>query len=303
MDNYILFQAYGPKRIFDECRFFLIRFFATASEWEKENIKIIIYTDDKKHFNEWINILPNIFLEVISAEEIKDWRGEIDFVHRVKIKIFQKFFSEHEGNLIYCDTDTYPTGSLRDLFNEISKSNVYMHVCEGGITPKNNFKKWHHFLKSGKIHIDNALLSPVININMWNAGVIGLNSGHKNLLSDVLALTDAIYPSFKKHTVEQFAFSYVFQKYGDIKSAEKYLFHYWGLKEFAVLLDKLFGEGLQKNLSWLMTSCCMISPETILNDKMKFKSRSGIKKIFLILAGKGWKISNYLPKDIKYADH
>ena len=295
MNNYILFQAYGLKSIFDECTFFLLRFAAEATDWEKNNIKIIIYTSDKTMFADCSSALPNIIFEPITMDQVKKWRGDIDFVHRVKIEIISHFFAHYTGNLLYCDTDTYPVKSLQPVFTNINEGKIYMHIEEGNIEPSNQFKKWYRFLTENNQF--NFLQKGNAGIAMWNAGVIGLNSRYKNLLPDVLKLTDTIYPMFKKHTVEQFVFSYTLQKNQAINAASSYIYHYWDLKEFRTLLDLWFLNNKGKDIKELAAAAKTISPEKIMIEKDKYANSSFFLKWLKKLKKENWKIDNYFPKD------
>ena len=127
---------------------------------------------------------------------------------------------------------------------------------------------------------------------MWNAGVIGLTDHHLTLLDKVLNLTDKLYDKFKKHTVEQFAFNYIFQKQQiHISPAQSYIFHYWNLKEFRKLLVVFLKNN--KNLESLLNLSDRLSPENIVADKMKSQETRFIKKMFLSLSGNKWNIDNY----------
>jgi hypothetical protein len=75
INHFLIYQAYGKEEIKQECLFSLLSLRYHASE---------------------------AFLE-----KLQDWRGSIDFVHRVKIKILQDAAQKYEGKFIYLDTDTY----------------------------------------------------------------------------------------------------------------------------------------------------------------------------------------------------
>jgi hypothetical protein len=293
MKNYLLFQTYGSKEIFDECRFFLLRFAATATSWEKENINLVIYTNDKTKFDEWIPILPNIIFVPITMKQVTEWRGHINFVHRVKIEIITHFFSLYNGNMLYCDTDTYPVQSLQPLFESINKGNIYMHTSEGKISDTPAFKKWYNFLQKSDLPFFNK---SAVNTTMWNAGVIGINHDCKNILPAVLKLTDDMYPLFKKHTVEQFAFSYSLQQVKMIQPADIYIYHYWNLKELRILLNSWFLKNKETAIESLIAASQTISPQQISVEKFSFLSKPKLFQWYKKLTGKNWNIENYLPK-------
>ena len=237
--NYILYQAYGKKEVKHECRFALLHLLTLHYS---NNICPIIYTDDPLFFKEVLHHFRQHEIEILTTEQIKKWKGGIDFVHRVKIEIINHFFSKHTGNLLYCDTDTYFLESPEAIFKNIAEGKLYMHMMEGYINKLSDpqFKKWEKFLVGNSSIISPCNKSAVNKIQMWNAGVIGLQSAKKHLLEEVLHLTDKTYKQFPKHIAEQFAFCYIFQREGNISEAAPYIFHYWYLKEFAPYLEKLF---------------------------------------------------------------
>lgn len=292
--NHILLQAYGNEGIIAECRLALL-------ELEKYNepgtIKVVLYTDDPGAFEKELDIFDHKEIRLISADEIKAWKGEINFVHRVKIKILQDFFTKHAGNVIYLDTDTVCLQSLSGVFENINNGSLYMHLNEGRVKDKKDIeaRKWLRFLKNNdlqKIELDNAEET-----FMMNAGVIGMNDNHAGLLDKVLAVTDAVYPLFPRHTVEQFAFSYTFQKNGKVLSAEKEIFHYWDLKEYRVFLQEFFKKTYGMLPGQQQRTLTGFSPVMIMEEKLNYKKGFILSKLFK----KKWNINGYIDaiKNIK----
>jgi lipopolysaccharide biosynthesis glycosyltransferase len=285
-NRYVLFQAYGSEEILAECRFALMQL---LQQKDFDKICVVIYTDNPHFFKNELDAFPYTITELITAEQIKTWRGEIDFVHRVKIKVLQDFFNKYDGNVLYCDTDTYCLQSLDTLFNNIENGAFYMHTNEGYITPAGNpvIKKWYRFLTENNIHVNKALIANISNISMWNAGVIGISSQHTSILQEVLTITDTIYPLFPRHTVEQFAFSYSFQKIKPISSAEDAIFHYWDLKEYRMFLQKFYAEYRILPVAMQAKKVQDYLPAHIFKEKMKYKKLPFYKKLLT----KKWDIS------------
>ncbi|MBL0355783.1 MAG: hypothetical protein IPP72_02350 [Chitinophagaceae bacterium] len=285
--NFILFQAYGKEEILAECRFALLQL---MQHNKPEDICIVLYTDNPTYFEKELAIFHNPIIEQVALQKITEWRGAIDFVHRVKIKVLQDFFSKHKGNLIYCDTDTSCQQSLSGLFTDIENGVVYMHTNEGLINKRNNIesKKWQRFLMA-PVCISGTQLTDLDKMFMWNAGVIGMNSDKAYLLDQVLAITDAVYPNFPRHTVEQFAFSFTLQKNFTIKAAEDAIFHYWYLKEYRVFLQQFFAIKGKLDLHQQVELLQGCMPQKMMKDKLSYKKLPLLKKLF----AKKWAISNY----------
>lgn len=288
MNHYVLFHAYGSNEILAECRFALMQL---LQQHDVETICVVLYTDNPLYFKNELEAFSNAITEHITAKQITAWRGEINFVHRVKIKVLQHFFSKYNGSVLYCDTDTYCIQSPATLFANIDNGAFYMHTNEGYIKPTGNLviKKWHHFLANNNIQINNKKVANIESISMWNAGVIGIGSQYASLLAEVLAITDSIYPLLPRHTVEQFAFSYVFQNTCTILPADNFIFHYWYLKEYRIFLKNFYLKYGTMSIDWQARKILGYLAEPILKEKMLYNKRFFLKRLFT----PKWDIADY----------
>ncbi len=220
---HLVYQSYGKEWILNETTFSILSFLYFAekiSDWH-----IVVYTDCPDHFQG----LP-VTCEQLNSEQLNEWSGKHNFIHRIKVKILQDFFRKYEGNLLYLDSDTVFMQNPGQIIDMISPEQSIMHICEGKISERSNpvFKKMDRFLRKNVFTntIGKALkISP--DAHMWNAGVIGLCPEHQHLLADVLHLTDAFYARYKKHYMEQFAFSYILSHNTEILPSYQCVFHYW----------------------------------------------------------------------------
>lgn len=290
MTKYLFFIAYGRSDIFHECKYALLRLIAVYAVQKTPPPEIIVYTDNPGEFSLFRDRLT-IHIHEITAEQVRAWRGEIDFVFRPKIEMLLDCVGRFSGKLLYLDCDTYCLQSLDGLFNTLTDTGVVMHTCEGPIGRLTNIhiRKWRAFLKRTRG------LSDALRMDMWNAGTIGFTPINAPLLHEVLTTTDEIHRKFPRHTVEQFAFGYTFQKHDlHITAAAPYLFHYWNLKEFRVILERFFEKYAGASLSLLLEKSALILPEIIHPDKMAYERISSLKRRFMKWRGKDWKIQPYL---------
>ncbi len=237
--NYIVFQCYGSESIFHECTFALLslsRLYPTAFP---ENTSVWIYTDNRDWFESLKSPLPLHFRDV-DKQLIDRWRGDIDFVHRVKIEVLKDFTSNRSGNVLYTDTDIVFTHDIDKLFDAIDSDALFMHVLEGKVSDRNNpiMCKLDNYLKTTSVK--SPFDKPLRDMSMWNAGVLGFNTHSKHLLDSVLEFTDTHYRLFPKHIIEQFAFSVFWGDNSRIKSAAPFILHYWNLKEVRQTLASFF---------------------------------------------------------------
>ena len=290
MNTMLLYQAYGSADIINECKFSLLRLYETYSAQQQEPPLVIIYTDQPAAFNSF-HLHLSLILKTIGAEQIQQWKGPHNFVHLVKIEIIKDCLLHYPGKIIYTDTDTICEKPLTEVFNTINSSAVYFHEYEGTLaTPA--FKKWRRFFETNEVP-GMQHYSP-LNMEMWNAGVIGLETAHLHLLNEVFALTNNLYSRYPKHIAEQLSFCYVFQRHNiKINGAKAYIFHYWNLKEYRQLLSGFFHNHSHQNFEGLAKQSSKVLPQQMLAEKMHYKSYSLIKKWLLAIRGTSWNINRY----------
>ena len=288
-NRYILFQAYGNPEILLECRFALMQLLQQDGY---DTICVVLYTDNPSYFKNELTLFTNVIIKEVTDVQITEWRGKINFVHRVKIKILEDFFSNHAGSVLYCDTDTYCLKPITPLFDDIDKGILYMHSNEGCIKGNRNriMKKWYQFLTSNETKAIADFSTNIDTITMWNAGVIGMHSQNAPMLKEVLSITDTLYPIFPRHTVEQFAFSYLFQKNATLLPADPFIFHYWNLKEYRLWLSNFYAVNSKLSVAMQAKKIDVLMPKKILHDKMIYKKTFFLKKLFI----RKWAITNYL---------
>jgi hypothetical protein len=237
--NNIVIQCYGNREVFLECSFLLL----TLSRNLHQNpspFQVHIYTDNPEWFLSFADCPLPLFFHEINPDILRHWRGKIDFVHRVKIEALLNFCAAYGGNILYLDTDMCALQPIDDIWQQLQLGRSFMHINEGKVGERGNtmLGKLAKFIEaSDNIQIKGKKLEECY---MWNAGVIGFNSSARPLIDQVKQFTDAVYPDFRKHIVEQFAFSVFFQKSGNLRAAFPYFVHYWGLKEMRRVLADFF---------------------------------------------------------------
>ena len=287
--NYIIMQSYGNEGVFLECAFALLSLSRLYKTEELSNTEIWIYTDNPGWFKALNSTLP-LHYKVMDEQTIRQWRGQIDFVHRVKIEVLLDFTKDHTGNILYTDTDVVFTHSMDKMWQNIEGGALYMHIMEGRVSDKSNplLKKLDAYLRTSKAQ--QASGKPLYDMDMWNAGVIGFNTTKKELLTEILKYTDSEFPKFPKHIVEQFAFSVKFQQAGNVWSAVPYTLHYWNMKELRTVFASFFNHF--KGCPWadLARYSSLLQLYVLVLEKIRFEyNRSFTEK----LGNKQWQPGNY----------
>jgi hypothetical protein len=252
----------------------------------EDDVQLHVYTDQKKYFQELLT-LPVIYHE-IDSDKVRIWRGDINFIHRVKIKVLQHVCSEvREGLILYLDTDVLATGHLETLWQKMSAGVHIMHTGEGKIYSTSAFKKIVPV-------VEYAMAKGLMKNNdpgMWNAGVLGFRADQSYLLEEVLTLTDKLYAFSPKHIIEQLGFSYIFQQNGHVLSAENLLFHYWNLKEFREILKQMYRLPPDKRDTIIRNMLQKNVVQQLLHDKGKYYKHP-FNKLCKLLFNKKWMIAS-----------
>ena len=292
--NYNIYQVHGNVDYYYEALYSILSYYKFNSNSKN---KIVIYTNNDEFLKKY---LPNDVIYIpINTEKIKEWRGKIDFVHRVKIKIIQDFTSKYQGNFLYLDTDTCFTSNIDGVFNSIENDILLLDKYECDLFNSKSLiiKRIATFFKKNKLQISN---SEFISIDvtkpfyLFNAGVIGFNSKFSPFLIDVESLTDFLYPKLKSHITEQFAFCYYFQRLQKPQVTDEKIYHYWDFKEFRTILKEFFDFYISKSFIELISEIDKIDPKTLSKDKADYRKMTFFQKIIKrILKGRKWEIAKY----------
>lgn len=231
LTRFFVYQAYGKVEILQQTMFSVVSLLSYVRQ--AGDCGIVIYTDQKSYFTKALGELPFVSYEDLNAEKIAQWKGQIQFVHRLKIEMLLDAVQKYPGRLIYLDGDTYFLSDPRVLFEKINDGMTLMHLPEGKISILRDplSKKLRKFLRRESFQLDGKkyVISP--DLTMWNAGVIGYSSSHRPLLKQILELTDQTYTKYQKHVMEQMSVSEVLQKHTAVHRTDETIYHYWNQKD------------------------------------------------------------------------
>jgi hypothetical protein len=210
--------------------------------------------------------------------------------------MLQDFVLNHEGNLLYTDTDTLFCSDISGIYKNIADGKLYMHQNEGRIGDENNaiMRKINRFFKSNGLAESITIPSETIaNLSMYNAGVLGFNTDQEHLLSNSLVFTDSIYPRFPKHIVEQLAFSLYMQASGPVYEVKEEIFHYWNFKEFRTVLKVFFEKHHHVSVEALIERLETINPKRLIKPKLAYEKTRGVRRIYQKLIKGKWQMPAY----------
>lgn len=187
---------------------------------------IVVYTDEPGYFDP-----VEVETVKLSEENIVDWRGEIDFVHRMKIGLLLDASERFDGKLFLLDSDNCVFRDPTKALSEWNEDEVFMSNFEYRLDNPSDLlgKKYKRFFRKNA-QFKGASQEYTVNMEQqcWNAGVVGLTSKAATYLPDVLALCDQMHRLFPKHLSEQMAFNIVMAAHFKIVGFSDIGYHWFG---------------------------------------------------------------------------
>jgi hypothetical protein len=292
--NYIVYQAYGNRDILNETIYSILSILKFHQK--DPDIRFIIYTDNKNYFMQYLGEDIRFEYESLNNEMLKEWKGEIGFVHRVKICMLLDFYKKHKSPFLYLDSDTYITSSLAETFSDLKKGSLFMHTNEGVIDTSKNIliRKIRKFIRKNVFILPNGdKISIPLTYCMWNAGALGICGDIETLINKTLVLTDVIYKMYQKHIMEQLAFSFTIQERKEPRPLDSIIFHYWNFKEFRGVLNNFFKVHERKKPDQLIGLIHQVDPRMLIKPKMEFQALPSIIRKIRKLFGATWQMPEY----------
>ncbi len=204
-----LYLAHSQERFRRQALFSVLSLLHYLKDSSLEH-RIVVYTDDEAFFRPL-----DIVTQPLSVERITEWKGEIDFVHRMKIELMLHAQRKFEGRMMFLDSDNYIFADPIPFLRAWPEGTAIMDKLEYrldrpadrvGRKYKRFFSKAHKFGASG------ARYSVNMQQPCWNSGIIGIPPSDPGILTDVLSVCDDVHSQFRKHLSEQMAFCIVLNR-------------------------------------------------------------------------------------------
>lgn len=248
----LVLQSFGREYEYKRAVFTILSFFAYSS-LPAEKVKVILFTDNSGYFGEFLKGLPVEFV-LLSEEKIKSMRGEIDFLHRMKIALIEEAFSLTNGPLFYTDSDCFFIADPKPILEQVSSQKAFMHLPEYPFVKDvedktSTYKNFYSLISCKDFRLtDGSILKVTPQHCSWNAGVMAFHPSHVRFIPDVYFLTDQFYPASQSHASEQYAFSLVLQEKVGLDRCDHVIYHYW-YRIKKQIVDEFLDRRLIKN--WL----------------------------------------------------
>ena len=297
MTNVLVLEGSRDTVRINTCRYALLKYLEVYNLNPPPAIAVYVYTDQPALFESFIPFIDHFEIKEVSETQFKQWHGSPGFPQRVKMKILEEVLEHINGNVLYLDTDTCIQNSLEPHFASIENGAFLLHSCKGNLNEDSEpaARRLKKFLADSSIkQNDNAISTS--GMKLWNTCCIGINSKFKTLLDDVLELTDIAGSQFSAPVWESFAFSYCFQKAGNIQACKDSIYHYKNLKEFRKLLQLFFRKNEEESIPNLVKGLRHLDVATIQKQKSLYEALPLYKKWLQALKGKSWSIKQYEKK-------
>ena len=254
MTNLVI-QSFGRENEYKRAILTVLSFYANTSA-PVTNTKVLLFTDQPNYFDAYFKELPVTYI-LLRPEKIKQMRGEINFLHRMKIALIEEAFGVINGPMIYVDSDTFFIADPISLLDQVSEETSFMHTREYQFKEKGELGLAGHtdpFLNLITTNIfylsDHSCLQVSSEWYSWNAGVMILHPSHQRFLKDVYALTNQFYRGSKSHASEQNAFGIMLQLNTQVLACEDIVYHYW-YKTKKEIIDNYLNTNINEHWSRL----------------------------------------------------
>jgi hypothetical protein len=224
----LVVQSFGNATEYRRAIFCVLSYYAHSHN----PLEVFLFTDNEGFFEIPLQGIPVKFF-LLSPEDIVKMRGEIDFLHRIKIAVIEKAMKNSEEPICYVDSDTFFISDPDAKIALANSSMMFMHLREY------SFSRLQNECYSGAFEFYNAItnnrfydvkgneIAVTENHTSWNAGAMIFHNGHAEHIPDVYNLTDQFYRLSQSHASEQYAFSVVFQNAMQINPCDDVIYHYW----------------------------------------------------------------------------
>lgn len=257
-------QSFGREYEYRRVIFSILSFYAVTDK----TVPTVLFTDKPEYFERYFNELPIQYV-LLTPDKITQMRGEIDFLHRMKIVLIEEALEIANTSILYADSDTFFLSDPSHYMKQLNKERSFMHIHEYQFEEVRNMalpagkaaQAFIRYIEQETHFIPGTNLKITAQMSSWNAGVIMLHHSNKQLIEKVYKLTDKFFPASESHASEQYAFSIVLQSITNLKPVDDVIYHYWyNIKK------KIVDQYLERELPRI--------EQTDLNQKMLFVKKA-----------------------------
>lgn len=283
--NYLVYIAFGSDDFRNEALCSVFSYLLVRKP--DEEVTVLIYTDNAGYFHQLAESTVPIIYEEVAPAQWQQWRGEIDFIHRIKIEVLLHATRKYGGNTLFLDSDTFFLQSPTPIFHALAAGQHFMHKYESTLSTSSGLHRTLYDILRQQPPTD--WTSHLATTKMYNAGAIGLSAADIPLLERVLALTDTLYRIHPSHVMEQLSFSMCLTQAGPVQEVAPYVLHYWHMKDTRPVLAKFFAEHTGQSTLNIMAALAKLPVVEAARQKDRWEEKKRWQRGLLRVIGRGWK--------------
>jgi hypothetical protein len=283
MPNQILYQAITPGTI-NECRYSLLKYLSVYNLNPPPNIAISVRTNTPAAFESFIPFFEKF--ELTGYDETKP--GKIDLI--------KDCLSCKTCNLLYLNTDSYPSGPVDGIFQELLKKDFLFLKRNPGLDKSRlqAFQKIKFYLTNNEVSVDDKRIVYPSTEDFYSAEVIGVNHYSFPVFQKIFQLYLQLVTEVPAAEAAEFAFAY----YAGASSGivENTISSYRNFPAFKKLLQAFFVKNEEESIPNLVKMVYHLDAEAIQQEKNRYDSQPFVKRILSTLSGKAWSVRQYQNK-------
>jgi hypothetical protein len=166
----------------------------------------------------------------ISAEQLRAWRGPLDFSHVVKLEVLREALKLFDEPCVLVDADTYFRKHPSKVVARVGPGRSVMHLREcrvGEPESAEQLELARHLFDAPFAERDGSRLLIEPGMALWNAGVLGLDPADSAVLDDAIELTHQVYERTRSFVSEQLSVSFMLQRATTVRPTADAIFHSW----------------------------------------------------------------------------
>jgi hypothetical protein len=274
MQHYLLFQVGSNWQQIYQCQYALLKYLTIYNLKPPADTGILLYTENPSEFDAYTSFFPSFKMQQASILP--------------KTTLLQQALEEHNGNILYCDTDVYPTKPLTNIFQSIEKGKAFLLLQQwrkASTLVKTLLDEYEKKIRGGK--------NKTTKETPLQPAVIGVNHIHLPLLQKATALIHTPPSDTSFHQVESWAIQEAFEK-GNASWTS--FASYQSSAAFKELLPVFFQRNAEESIPNLVKFVHHLDAEQIQQEEERYQQQAFYKKWLDKFTGKGWSIERYKKK-------
>ena len=274
MQHYLLFQVGGNQQRIYQCQYALLQYLAIYNLKPPADTGILLYTDNPSEFDAYTSFFPTFTMHQMPVAP--------------KATLLQQALQEHNGNILYCDSDVYPTKPLTQIFQTIEKGKAFLLLKQGQketTLVKTLLDEYEKKIRGRKNQTTKE-------VALYPA-VIGVNPIHLPQLQKITSLIHTPTTDTSFDQVESQAFQEAFEK-GNTSWTS--FATYQSSAAFKELLPVFFQRNAEESIPNLVKLVHYLNAQQIQQEEEQYQQQAFYKKWLDKFKGRGWSIERYKKK-------